>query len=97
MCDAGDFGETMYQDNFFKELMLAQGFPIDYVLDIESRIGKKYSEAKQIARLGNAVCPPVATAIVRANCTDIAAKRAITTMKMLNIEFNKSLNGKLPI
>lgn len=67
------------------ELMLAQGFPPDYVIDIEPYIGKPYSEAKQIARLGNAVCPPVATALIRANCADMAVcKRPIKTMAQLN-------------
>ena len=66
-----------------KELKLAQGFPEDYIIDIEPYIGKKYSEAKQIARLGNAVCPPVATALVRANCMDIAIGRKLTTMAQL--------------
>ncbi len=66
-----------------RELMLAQGFPKDYCIDIESRTGKKYSEAKQIARLGNAVCPPVAEALVRANCADISARNKIITMAQL--------------
>lgn len=66
-----------------RELMLAQGFPEDYIIDIEPYIGKRYSEAKQIARLGNAVCPPVATALVRANCMDIAVGRTLTTMAQL--------------
>ena len=67
------------------ELMLAQGFPPDYVIDIEPYIGKPYSEAKQIARLGNAVCPPVATALIRANCADMAVcKQPIKTMAQLN-------------
>ena len=67
------------------ELMLAQGFPPDYIIDIEPYIGKKYSEAKQIARLGNAVCPPVATSLIRANCADMAVcKKPIKTMAQLN-------------
>lgn len=66
-----------------KELKLAQGFPEDYIIDIEPYIGKRYSEAKQIARLGNAVCPPVATALVRANCMEIAVGRTLTTMAQL--------------
>ncbi len=74
-----------------KELMLAQGFPKDYIIDIESKIGKKYSEAKQIARMGNAVCPPVATALVKANCADIALKNVIKTMAQLERIYNKTL------
>ena len=69
------------------ELKLAQGFPVDYIIDIESHIGKKYSEAKQIARLGNAVCPPVATALIRANCADMAYKTTLTTVAQLEREF----------
>ncbi len=66
-----------------KELKLAQGFPEDYIIDIEPYIGKKYSEAKQIARLGNAVCPPVATALIRANCIDMAYRKPLKTVKEL--------------
>lgn len=66
-----------------EELKLAQGFPADYCIDIESKIGKKYSEAKQIARLGNAVCPPVATALVKANYIDVVQK-PLVTMAALN-------------
>lgn len=66
-----------------KELKLAQGFPPDYIIDIEPHIGKKYSEAKQIARLGNAVCPPVATALIRANCAYMAYKKPLQTVAEL--------------
>ena len=66
-----------------EELKLAQGFPSDYVIDIERYIGKKYCEAKQIARLGNAVCPPVATALIRANCADMAYKKRLKTVAEL--------------
>lgn len=66
------------------ELKLAQGCPIDYIIDIEQVTGKKYSEAKQIARLGNMVCPPVATALIRANCPEMAYKKPLNTVKELN-------------
>lgn len=78
----GDIGMRMLKA---EELKLAQGFPIDYIIDIESHIGKRYSEAKQIARLGNAVCPPVATALIRANCPDMAYKIEITTVAELDM------------
>lgn len=77
-----------------RELMLAQGFPPDYIIDIESHIGKRYSEAKQIARMGNAVCPPVAQALVRANCAEIASQRIIETMAMLNAVIDESCYRK---
>lgn len=66
-----------------KELKLAQGFPEDYIIDIEPYIGKKYSEAKQIARLGNAVCSPVATALIRVNCADMAYRKPLKTVREL--------------
>ena len=78
----GDVGMRMLKA---EELKLAQGFPVDYIIDIESYIGKKYSEAKQIARLGNAVCPPVATALIRANCPEMAYKIEITTVAELEM------------
>jgi DNA (cytosine-5)-methyltransferase 1 len=43
-----------------RELARAQGFPDTYCLT-----GTKTS---QVARIGNSVCPPIAEAIVRANC-----------------------------
>lgn len=77
-----------------QELMLAQGFPRDYIIDIEPHIGKRYSEAKQIARMGNAVCPPVAEALVRANCAENASQRVIATMAMLNAVIDESCQRK---
>ncbi len=49
-----------------KELFKAQGFPDDYIIDRDYE-GNEYSKSKQVARCGNAVTPPVATALVRAN------------------------------
>lgn len=73
-----------------KELKLAQGFPEDYCIDIESIIGKSYSEAKQIARLGNAVCPPVATALIKVNYIDVVPK-PLVTMAALNKHLEKRM------
>lgn len=83
----GDIGMRMLKA---EELKLAQGFPVDYIIDIERHIGKKYSEAKQIARLGNAVCPPVATALIRANCPDMCYSRIITSVADLEKIYAKS-------
>ena len=49
-----------------RELFNAQGFPKDYIIDKDFK-GKEYPKTKQVARCGNAVTPPVATALVRAN------------------------------
>ena len=49
-----------------RELFDAQGFPSDYIIDVDAD-GKPYPKAEQVARCGNAVCPPIPTALVRAN------------------------------
>ena len=49
-----------------RELFNAQGFPRDYVIDTDAD-GNPYPKAKQVARCGNAVTPPVPAALVRAN------------------------------
>lgn len=49
-----------------RELYNAMGFPPDYVID-RDYLGNEYKKTKQVARCGNAVCPPLATALVQAN------------------------------
>lgn len=49
-----------------RELFRAQGFPDDYIIDIDSD-GNKYPVAEQTAKCGNSVSPPVAAALVKAN------------------------------
>lgn len=49
-----------------KELYKAMGFPADYVID-RDYTGKAYPKTQQVARCGNAVCPPMARAVVAAN------------------------------
>ena len=58
-----DIGMRMLEPH---ELFAAQGFPADYRISHDSS-GKKLPKAKQVARCGNAVCPPVAQALVEAN------------------------------
>lgn len=53
-----------------KELYGCQGFPDDYIIDRDCN-GKPYSRAEQVKRCGNAVCPPVAEALVRANVPEL--------------------------
>lgn len=65
-----------------RELYLAQGFPADYQIEFDYN-GKPYSKKEQVARCGNAVCPPMAEAVVRANLPEYAARRTITTMEEL--------------
>ena len=49
-----------------RELYNAMGFPEDYVIE-RDYLGKEYKKHKQVARCGNAVCPPMAYAMVWAN------------------------------
>ena len=49
-----------------RELFKAQGFPDDYIIEHDDE-GKPYPRTQQVAKCGNAVTPPVATAMVRAN------------------------------
>lgn len=65
-----------------RELYKAQGFPDDYKIEFDIN-GKPYSKKEQIARCGNAVCPPMAEAVVRANLPEYATKKPIETMRDL--------------
>lgn len=53
-----------------RELFDAQGFPNDYIIDHDAD-GKPYPRSEQVARCGNAVCPPVPTALVKANLPEL--------------------------
>lgn len=64
-----------------RELYNAMGFPPDYVIDRDYK-GNEYTKSKQVARCGNAVCPPMATALVHANLPEWCDKD-ITTMEQL--------------
>ena len=67
-----------------KELYAANGFPPDYIIDRDYQ-GNVYGKTKQVARCGNAVPPPFATALVRANLPEWCDKR-IATMEELERE-----------
>lgn len=62
-----DIGMRMLQPH---ELFAAMGFPDDYIISHDSN-GKKLSKNNQVARCGNAVCPPVAKALVEANLNNL--------------------------
>lgn len=67
-----------------RELYNAMGFPPDYIIDHDYR-GNVYGKTKQVARCGNAVCPPMATALVRANLPEWCGKE-IHSMAQLGNE-----------
>ena len=53
-----------------RELFNAQGFPPDYIIDHDAD-GNPYPKCEQTAKCGNAVTPPVACALVRANLPEL--------------------------
>ncbi|WP_438437913.1 DNA cytosine methyltransferase [Kluyvera sichuanensis] len=68
-----DIGMRMLQPH---ELYRAQGFPEWYIID-QDYSGKKYAKDKQVARCGNAVPPPFAEALVRANLPELCQSKQI--------------------
>lgn len=74
-----DIGMRMLEP---RELYNAQGFPADYIIDHDYK-GNVYPRSKQIARCGNAVPPPFAEALVRANLPEMCGGK-ITTMRELS-------------
>ncbi|ENB7445687.1 DNA cytosine methyltransferase [Klebsiella aerogenes] len=66
-----DIGMRMLQPH---ELYRAQGFPDWYIIDQDYR-GVKYAKDKQVARCGNAVPPPFAEALVRANLPEMCSRK----------------------
>lgn len=65
-----DIGMRMLEPH---ELFAAQGFPSDYVINIDAA-GNPIPKYKQVARCGNSVCPPIAEAIVKANYQNASAQ-----------------------
>lgn len=53
-----------------KELYGCQGFPDDYIID-RDYTGKQYPRSEQVRRCGNAVCPPIPAALVKANLPEL--------------------------
>ena len=53
-----------------EELKLLQGFPKDYIIAYDKK-WRPYPKSKQVARIGNSVCPVMAKAIVEANCSTL--------------------------
>lgn len=64
-----------------RELYNAMGFPADYIIE-RDYLGNAYGKTKQVARCGNAVCPTMAAAVVRANLPEWCDLE-ITTMAQL--------------
>jgi len=66
-----DIGMRMLEPH---ELFAAQGFSADYIIDRDVN-GKAYPKSAQVARCGNAVPPPFAEHLVRANLPEMCGKK----------------------
>lgn len=66
-----------------RELYNAMGFPPDYIIDRDYE-GHEYKKSAQVARCGNAVCPPVASALVRANLPEWCGVTITTMAQLMN-------------
>ena len=64
-----------------KELYGCQGFPEDYIIDRDFE-GNKYSRTEQVKRCGNAVPPPFAEALVRANLPELCIGKRMKNMRI---------------
>ena len=67
-----------------KELYGCQGFPDDYIID-HDYTGNVYPRSEQVRRCGNAVCPPIPEALVRANLPELCVHKRIPNMR-INME-----------
>ncbi len=64
-----------------KELYGCQGFPDDYIID-HDYAGNSYPRTEQVKRCGNAVCPPIPAALVRANLPELCVAERMPNMRM---------------
>lgn len=64
-----------------KELYGCQGFPDDYIID-HDYTGKTYPRSEQVRRCGNAVCPPIPAALVRANLPELCKCERTKNMRI---------------
>ena len=64
-----------------KELYGCQGFPGDYIID-HDYTGKTYPRSEQVRRCGNAVCPPIPAALVRANLPELCRCERTKNMRI---------------
>lgn len=64
-----------------RELYGCQGFPEDYIID-HDYTGKTYPRSEQVRRCGNAVCPPIPAALVRANLPELCVAKRTQNMRI---------------
>jgi DNA (cytosine-5)-methyltransferase 1 len=64
-----------------RELYGCQGFPDDYIIE-HDYTGKTYPRSEQVRRCGNAVCPPIPAALVRANLPELCVAKRTGNMRI---------------
>lgn len=84
-----DIGMRMLEPH---ELFAAQGFPPNYIIDVDAD-GVRYPKSAQVARCGNAVPPPFAEALVRANLPELCTGSG----RQLTFERYKPAVGQLEL
>lgn len=73
-----DIGLRMLEPH---ELYAAQGFPEDYIIDHDVN-GKEITKTEQVKRCGNAVCPPVPAAMVKANLPELCGAERMPNLRV---------------
>lgn len=68
-----------------RELYGCQGFPDDYIID-HDYTGKEYPRSEQVRRCGNAVCPPIPAALVKANLPECCVTERMPNMRIDDTE-----------
>ena len=68
-----------------RELYGCQGFPDDYIID-HDYTGKLYPRSEQVRRCGNAVCPPIPAALVKANLPECCIAERMPNMRIDDTE-----------
>ena len=68
-----------------RELYGCQGFPADYIID-KDYTGKEYPRNEQVRRCGNAVCPPIPAALVRANLPELCIAERMPNLRVKSEE-----------
>lgn len=64
-----------------RELYGCQGFPDDYIIDRDYE-GRKYNRTEQVEKCGNAVPPPFAYALVKANLSECCTGKRMPNMRV---------------
>ncbi len=64
-----------------RELYGCQGFPDDYIID-HDYTGKTYPRSEQVRRCGNADCPPIPAALVKANLSELCVAERMPNMQI---------------